>query len=81
MKIRNVRRAAGRALATFDLEIGNADLWVRNCYIKRNSRGALRLYAPSPGDRRLVTFSPAFANQIIAAAVAVVEGRAADDAT
>lgn len=78
MKIQNVRRGAGHIIAWFDLEVGEAEIRVLNCYVKRNLAGDLRVYAPSPSDHRIVTFSREYSDKIINAAMAAVEGRVAD---
>lgn len=78
MRILNARLGTGRpVLLYFDIEVGDRDLRVVNMYLKRNFAGDLRIYAPSPGDKRVVTFSKPFADKIIAAAEAALKERVA----
>lgn len=78
MKISNVRRGAGQpVIAWFDLDLDDGAVRVIDMYIKRNSAGELRVYAPSPGSKRIVTFTTDFADRVIAAANADMGGRTA----
>ena len=77
MRISNVRRGAGQpVLAWFDIEI-EPGIRIYDIALKRNGAGQLRVFAPSPGSRHVVTFDIAFADQIIAMAEAELGGRLA----
>lgn len=79
MKITNVRRGAGQpVVAWFDLEI-EPGVRIYEIALKRNQAGALRVFAPSPGSRHVVTFDIALADQIIAMAEAELGSRSAND--
>lgn len=81
MKIINMRPSAGsNTLAVFDVEIDDR-IRVFDVALRRNAKGELRAFAPSPGSRHTVTFTPAFADEIIKAAGAAIRSRLADDNT
>lgn len=74
MIITNVRRGVGRpVLAWFDVEL-EPGVRIYDISMRRNNEGNLRIFAPSAGDRRVVTFAPEFADEIISAAEAELEG-------
>ncbi|MDB5575868.1 MAG: hypothetical protein JWR80_1044 [Bradyrhizobium sp.] len=77
MKISNVRRGAGQpVVAWFDLEI-ETGIRIYDIALKRNASGDLRVFAPSPGSKHIVTFGIEFADRIIAMAEAEMGGRTA----
>ena len=81
MKILSVRRGAGQpVLAWLDIEV-EPGIRIYDIALKRNSRGDLRVFAPSPGSKHVVTFDVAFADQIIAMAEAEIGGRTAHGIT
>ena len=68
MQIYNVRRdyAGGSILARFDLRVGGVQIF--NIELRRNQRGELRAFAPSPNSRRVVMFDKATELDLIAQA-------------
>lgn len=64
MRILNVRRGAGRPiLALFDIEHDGFKIY--DVAMRRNGDGELRVFAPSPNSRRIVTFERDLADAII----------------
>ena len=64
MKIQNVRRQAGQPIiAFFDIEHDGLNIY--DVALRRNGAGELRVFAPSPNSRRIVTFDRDLANAII----------------
>ena len=64
MQITNVRHGAGQGLiACFDLEHDGFHIY--DVALRRNGAGELRVFAPSPNSRRIVTFDRALVDQII----------------
>ena len=77
MKILNVRRGAGQpVVAWLDIEI-EPGVRIFDIALKRNGRGDLRVFAPSPNSKHIVSFDISFAEQIIAMAKAEIGGRSA----
>lgn len=77
MKIINVRRGAGqRTIALLDIEL-EPGVRIFDISLKRNQAGELRVFAPSPGSKHIVTFDIEFADKIIAMAEAAIGGRSA----
>lgn len=79
MEIYNVRRhhAGGSTLAQFDLRVGGISVY--NIDLRKNQRGDLRIYAPSPASRRVVTFDLATAEILIKQARQALGGPSAND--
>lgn len=64
MRILNVRRQAGQpVIALFDIEHGGFNIY--DVALRRNGAGELRIFAPSPNSRRIVTFDRDLADAII----------------
>jgi hypothetical protein len=73
MNISNVRHEAGRSLiARFDLEVDG--IRVYDMELRRNGDGHLRVYAASPGSKRIVTFDRTVAEAIITEAQRALGG-------
>jgi len=79
MDIYNVRRnhAGGSVLALFDLRVGGISVY--NIELRKNQRGDMRVYAPSPDSRRVVTFDLATADILIKQARQALGGPSAND--
>ena len=77
MKILSVRRGAGQPIiAWLDIEL-EPGVRIYDITLKRNQAGELRVFAPSPGSKHVVTFDIEFADKIIAMAEAAIGGRSA----
>lgn len=78
MRILNVRRGAGQpVIAWLDIEI-EPGIRIYDVALKRNGKGELRVFAPSPGSKHIVTFDIAFADRIIEMAEAAIGSRSAN---
>ncbi|MFC3164961.1 hypothetical protein [Ciceribacter thiooxidans] len=79
MEIHNLRPAAGRnERALFDVQIG-PHLRLFSLVLKEGPDGRLRTFAPKAFGKHAASFHPELAQQITDAAVAVMEGKAAND--
>jgi hypothetical protein len=64
MQITNVRRHAGQPIiALFDIEHDGLNIY--DVALRRNGAGEMRVFAPSPNSRRIVTFDRVLADAII----------------
>lgn len=79
MEIHNLRPAVGRnERALFDVQIG-PHLRLFSLILKEGADGRLRTFAPKALGKHSATFHPELAQRITDAAVAAMEGKAADD--
>lgn len=77
MNILSIRPAVGaKELAYFDVEIG-PHLRLYGLVLRTSADGRPRTFAPKISGKHAASFHPELADQITAAAVAALEGRAA----
>ena len=80
MEIVSIRplTGSGNSLARFDVQIGS-HLRLFNLVLKQGNDGRLRTYAPTIAGKHSASFHPELAQQITNAAVAAMEGDAANE--
>lgn len=67
-------RDGSSSLAKFDLEL-TEQVRIFGLHLKRNERGALRIFAPKSGGQHAASFCPEISEEITLAAIAALKGK------